>query len=105
RESFRALFIYVSIISIPTYVPDNFSDFIFLANSAAYTENRQDRGLTRFPKIERGGKGAALEPRPWLFVRSAAVYLRRMAAPGRTAGCTIETCGCAAAPAPEELCA
>ncbi len=52
-EEYRALFlVYSSIISIPTHLPDNFSDFIFLANSMTYAENRRNRGLTRFAKTE-----------------------------------------------------
>jgi hypothetical protein len=39
------------IISIPTSPLDKVSDFIFLAYSGAYRENRQNRGLTRFPKV------------------------------------------------------
>jgi hypothetical protein len=33
-----------SIISIPTHLTANFFDFIFLANSMTYAENRQNRG-------------------------------------------------------------
>src|SRR5271157_6664070 len=39
------------IISIPTSQPDKTSDFIFPAYSSTYGENRQNRGLTRFPEI------------------------------------------------------
>jgi hypothetical protein len=45
--------LYSFIISIPTCLPDNFSDFILLANSMTYAENRRNRGLTRSCKIER----------------------------------------------------
>jgi len=44
--------IYKFIISIPTHLTANFSDFIFLANSMTYAENRQNRGLTRLARIE-----------------------------------------------------
>jgi hypothetical protein len=45
-------FFSTSIVSIPTHLLDNFSDFIFLANSMTYAENRRNRGLTGFAKIE-----------------------------------------------------
>ncbi len=49
----RPFLIYKFIISILTHLTANFSDFIFLASSMTYAENRQNRGLTRFAKIER----------------------------------------------------
>jgi len=49
----RPFLIYSSIISIPTHLTDNFSDFISIANSMTYAENRQPRGLTRFGRIEK----------------------------------------------------
>ena len=51
-ETPHPFLIYNSIISISTCLPDNFSDFIFVAKSMTYAENRQNRGLTRFAKIE-----------------------------------------------------
>lgn len=54
REGRRTLFL--SIVLLYQFQPPytaNFSDFIFLANSSTYAENRQNRGLTRFPKGQR----------------------------------------------------
>jgi hypothetical protein len=48
----RPFLIYNSIISIPTHLTDNFPHFILLANSMTYAENRRNRGLTRFGRIE-----------------------------------------------------
>ena len=109
----RTLFLlYNSIISIPTCLTANFSDFIFLANSMAYAENRPIRGLTRFSqKATKGAPKTWREERArrWIralgcFTRSVGVYLRRMAACGRTAGRTNNMCDCAAAD-PDALCA
>ncbi len=50
----RTLFLfYNSIISFLTAHPDKFSNFIFSINSLAYAENRSNRGLTGFVKIEK----------------------------------------------------
>jgi hypothetical protein len=50
----RALFLfYSSIISIRAGGPDKFSNFIFPASSLGCRENRQNRGLTEFSKIEK----------------------------------------------------
>ena len=43
--------LYISIISIPAGVLDIVFDFIFPTYSAAYAENRQNRGLTGFSKF------------------------------------------------------
>jgi len=48
----RPFLTYNFIISIPTHLTANFSDFIFLANSLTYAENRQNRDLTRLAGIE-----------------------------------------------------
>src|SRR5271157_2821588 len=40
--------------SQPIY-PDNFSNFIFPANTSTYAENRRNGGLTGFPEIEKWG--------------------------------------------------
>jgi len=41
------------IISISTGLPDTLSDFIPLTKSETYAENRRNRGLTRFARIEK----------------------------------------------------
>jgi hypothetical protein len=52
EETPHPFLVHSFIISIPIRLPDNFSDFILLANSVTYAENRRNRGLTRFAKIE-----------------------------------------------------
>ncbi len=60
-EEYRALFlVYSSIISIPTHLPDNFSDFILLTNAMTYAGNRRNRGLTRFCQNREAGVDALL---------------------------------------------
>jgi hypothetical protein len=44
--------VHTSDINSYPHLPANFSDFIFLADSLTYAENRQNRGLTRLAKIE-----------------------------------------------------
>jgi hypothetical protein len=62
----RPFLIYKSIISIPTHLPDNFSDFIFLANSMIYAENRQNRGLDKNCQDREAGLEALLVGSPGL---------------------------------------
>jgi len=46
-------FFYTSIISVSPSLPDRLCNFIFLADSLAYAENRRNGGLTRFRRNER----------------------------------------------------
>ena len=45
------------IISVPPSPPAKLCDFIFLADSLAYAENRRNGGLTRFGRKPRGATG------------------------------------------------